>query len=75
MNHIWTVSIINMIERDADVWNSAFSSSEKALDFKIKAEKWIKEHDLTGTLKVNMDFGRLDSENYLDILEAEYGED
>lgn len=74
MNYIWTVSIINMIDSDADVWNSAFSSSEKALDFKIKADKWIEEHNLTGTLKVDMDSGRLDDESYLDMLEEEYGE-
>lgn len=74
MNYIWTVSIVNMIDSDADVWNSAFSSSEKALDFKIKAEGWIEKHDLTGTLKVDMDSGRLDDESYLDMLEEEYGE-
>lgn len=36
---IWFVSIINMLDCDAAVWNSVFSTSEKAIDFKEKAEQ------------------------------------
>lgn len=72
--HIYTVSIINEADVGAAIWTSAFSTENKALRFKAKAEKWIRENNCHGCLKVDMDSGALDSENYLEVLEEEYGE-
>ena len=72
--HIYTVSIINVVDVDADIWTSAFSTEKKAKDFKEKVEKWIEDNFCYGSLKVNMDSGTLDSESYLEMLVEEYGE-
>lgn len=71
---IYTVSIINTLDGAAAVWNSAFSTENKAVCFKEKAEGWIEDNGYLGILKVDMDSGRLDSESYLEMLEEEYGE-
>ena len=72
--HIYTVSIINVVDGAAAVWTSAFSTENKAVCFKEKAEEWIENNGYLGILKVDMDSGRLDSESYLEMLVEEYGE-
>lgn len=71
---IYTVSIINMLDGAAAVWNSAFSTENKAVCFKEKAEGWIEDNGYLGILKVDMDACTLDDESYMEMLEEEYGE-
>lgn len=62
-----------MADTEMDPWTSVFSNRDKAERFKEKAEKIIAEHGLD--LLVTIDAGDIDSESYLDCLEATFVED
>ncbi len=70
---IHTVTIINTVDFDAAIWTTSFSSPHKANSYLDAVVNWIKRHGMDDVLKVETDCMELDSEEYLDWLEEEYG--
>lgn len=69
---VYTVAIINEQYGTADPWISAFSTREKAEVFSDAALKLIGNH-YGWPYVVQSDSGVIDSEEYLRLLESEYG--
>ena len=70
-----TTITINRCDPDCLPWVSAFSSREKAISFKRKVEEKLEFYGKSDLFLVTMDSGELDDEQYLEWLDAEFGEE
>lgn len=73
MDVIWTVSIKDRVDEEMDIWTASFSSEAKADEFKAKIEEKLKGYGVFESVDVCEDYSRVDSEMYLDWIDARYG--
>lgn len=72
---IYTVSIYDMLDEDMDIWTASFSSRKRAEAFRDKVIAKLNEYEATETVKVTLDSGEINDEEYIDWLDGRYGED
>lgn len=72
---IITTVTINRCDSDYTPWVSSFSSRALALSFKQRVEEKLDSYGVSGDFLITLDSGTLDDEQYLDWIDAEFGEE
>lgn len=73
-----TVYIVAMKERDdesMDIWAAPFTSRERAAAFVEKVCERLEKYGMDGKWDISIDSGEMDSEMYLDWIDARYDEE
>lgn len=71
---IYTVTL-DRCDSEHMPWVSSFSSRTKAIEFKQKVEEKLDSYGVSNIFLVTMDSGELDDEQYLEWIDAEFGEE
>ena len=70
-----TTVTIDRCDSEYTPWVSSFSSRALALAFKQKVEAKLDSYGVSGDFLITLDSGALDNEQYLDWIDAEFGEE
>ncbi len=72
---VWTVSIQNLVNDEADIWVTSFDSREKADGFVEKVNAKTKSLGVEDGFRIHIDAGAMNDEMYLDWFDDLFGED